>query len=113
MGRKVKVQDPQGEAWHAEARGRWDRAVQEMPEEPLAVYEAVPLPDWNASRPVHVSRDLLGRFLQDRDTGTVHDCYAATHECRLDGIRNGTFFHFWAEVQALAADDLPCPLCIP
>lgn len=74
-------------------------------------YQAPALPVWSAKAPAHVTRQLLGRFLQDRDTGVVHDVYAAKPECLVDAIPNGTFFHFWSEVvtDASVADDLPCP----
>jgi len=108
-----RVEDPEGESWHAEARRRWSAAEAVRPEEPISAYDPLPLPDFNAARPSHVSRDLLGRFLQDRDTGIVHDCHSATPECGIDGIRNGTFFHFWSEVLADPQEDTPCSLCIP
>ena len=59
--------------------------------------------------------EVYGRFLQDRDTGVVHDVYQARLECAVDAIRNGTFFHFWSEVVADTSivDDLPCHLCLP
>jgi hypothetical protein len=84
------------------------------PETPFVAYTAPALPDWSAQAPAHVKRELLGRFLQDRDTRVVHDVYQATPECAIDAIRNGTFFHFWSEVVADASivDDLPCPLCL-
>lgn len=111
--RGKKVEDPEGESWHAESRRRWREAEALRPEEPFTVYERVPLPDFNAGRPSHVSRDLLGRFLQDRDTGIVHDCHNATEDCGIDFIRNGTFFHFWSEVLEDPQEDHPCSLCIP
>jgi hypothetical protein len=72
------------------------------------------LPDWSAQAPAHVTRELLGRFLEDRDTRVVHDVYQATPECAVDAIRNGTFFHFWSDVVADSsmADDRPCPHCM-
>ena len=44
----------------------------------------------------------------------VHDVCAAKPECRVDVIRNGTFFDFWSEVVADTGvtDDLPCPHCM-
>lgn len=113
---KVKIQDPDGEAWHREASSRWGAAddlgaVLGVPA--FEVYDPVPLPDFGAQRSSYVSRDLLGRFIQDRDTGIVHDCYAAVEACGVDGIRNGTFYHFWSEVGKDPATDLPCSLCIP
>jgi hypothetical protein len=80
----------------------------------LLAYRAPRLPAWSALAPAHVTRELLGRFLQDRDTRIVHDVYAAKPECLVDSIRNGTFFHFWSEVVAdtSVADDLPCSHCM-
>ena len=77
-------------------------------------YTAPALPDWSEKAPAHVTRELLGRFLEDRTTRIVHDVYRATPECAVDAIRNGTFFHFWSEVVAdtSVADDLPCPRCM-
>lgn len=111
---KRVVDDPDGEAWHGEARQRWAEAELADPEGPSSAFQAPALPDWSAKAPAHVTRELLGRFLQDRDTGIVHDIYEATPECAVDAIRNGTFFHFWSEVVADAGvtDDLPCPHCM-
>ena len=111
---EAKVQDPDGEAWHREARQRWAEAELADPETPLSAYLAPALPAWSVRAPAHITRELLGRFLQDRDTRVVHDVYAAKPECAVDAIRNGTFFHFWSEVIAdtSVADDLPCPRCI-
>lgn len=75
--------------------------------------EAPPLPDFGARRPAHVKRELLGRYLFDRDTGTVHDCYAAVGACAIDEIANGTFVHFGGELDAaLPADAVQCPACM-
>ncbi len=111
----AQVDDPDGEAWHGEARRRWQAAGVADPETPFIAYQAPTLPAWSAKAPAHVTRELLGRFLQDRDTQVVHDVYQATPECAVDGIRNGTFFHFWSEVLAdiSIADDRPCPDCMP
>ena len=112
--RAAKVDDPDGEAWHGEARQRWTEAEVADPVTPFTAYQAPALPVWSAQAPAHVKRELLGRFLQDRDTRVVHDVYRATPECAVDAIRNGTFFHFWSEVVAdnSVADDLPCPYCM-
>ena len=110
----AKIQDPDGEAWHREAQKRWAEAERADPETPLLAYRAPALPAWREKAPAHVTRELFGRFLQDRDSRTVHDVYRATPECGIDAIRNGTFFHFWSEVVAdnSVADDLPCPRCM-
>ena len=78
-------------------------------EDPDDVYHAPPLPKWTA--PKHVKRELLGRFLEDRDAHLIHDAQAATEACNLDGIRNGTWYHFWSEVPDDAGE--PHPACIP
>jgi len=108
------VDDPDGEEWHREAQARWSAANAADPETPFMAYQAPALPDWSGKTPAHVTRELLGRFLQDRDTRVVHDVYQATPECAVDAIRNGTFFHFWSEVVAdtCIVDDLLCPLCL-
>jgi hypothetical protein len=98
----------------ADARQRWAEAELADPETPFMAYQAPPLPAWSAKAPAHVTRELLGRLLQDRDTRIVHDVYQATPECAVDAIRNGTFFHFWSEVLAdhSVADDRPCAHCM-
>jgi hypothetical protein len=111
---EAKVHDPDGEVWHHEAQHRWAEAEVADPATPFTAYEAPALPVWSERAPAHVTRELLGRFLQDRDSRVVHDVYQATPECAVDAIRNGTFFHFWSEVAAdtSVADDLPCPHCL-
>lgn len=109
------VDDPEGQEWHREARARWSAAEAADPETPFMAYQAPVLPVWSEKAPAHVTRELLGRFLEDRSTRVVHDVYQATPECAIDAIRNGTFFHFWSEVVADASipGNLPCPLCLP
>jgi hypothetical protein len=110
----AKVHDPDGDAWHGEARQRWAEAELADPETPMLPYRGPALPAWREKAPAHVTRELLGRFLQDRDTRIVHDVYAAKPDCHIDAIRNGTFFHFWSEVVAdvSVVNDLPCPRCM-
>ncbi len=110
----LEVDDQGGEDWHRESRLRWSAAEEADPETPILAYDAPAFPDWSTQAPAHVTREVFGRFLQDRDTRTVHDVYRATPECAVDAVRNGTFFHFWSEVVAetSVADDLPCPHCI-
>ena len=56
-----------------------------------------------------MTRELLGRYLHDRDTGLVHDMAHALESCGIDGIRNGTFVHFAPELEgALPADVVDC-----
>ena len=109
---KVKVQDPDGQDWHREASRRWADAedlAAVLGGDALEMFTPVPLPDFNAKRPVTVHRDLLGRFLLDRATNVLHDAHAAAG-CDLDGVANATFFHFWTEVPG---DADPCEVCIP
>ena len=108
------IDDPDGQEWHRKAGARWSAAERADPETPFMAYQAPAFPVWSEQAPAHVTRELLGRFLRDRDTRIVHDVYRATPECAVDAIRNGTFFHFWSEVVADAsvADDLLCPLCM-
>lgn len=98
--------DPDGEAWHAEARGRWRRAEELVPEEPITAYDAPALPAWSA--PTHVRRELFGRYLVDRDTRTVHDVQHALEECGVDAIRNASFYHFESELPADELVDCAC-----
>lgn len=108
------VDDPEGQAWHREARARWSAAEAADRETPFMAYTAPALPVWSEKAPAHVTRELLGRFLEDRSTRVVHDVYRVTPECAVDAIQNGTFFHFWSEVLAdhSVADDRPCARCI-
>jgi hypothetical protein len=113
----IELDDERGHDWHRRATAAWEKALDAAggdSREALASAEMPPLPDFGADAPAHVQREILGRFLQDRDSRTVHDVYRATPECGVDAIRNGTFFHFWSEVLADTgvADDLPCPRCI-
>jgi hypothetical protein len=103
---KRRREDPAGQAWHAEARGRWKRAEELAPEAPFEVYDAPALPAWSA--PPHVGRDLFGRYLLDRDSGVVHDVQHALESCAIDAIRNGTFYHFESELPADELVDCAC-----
>jgi hypothetical protein len=80
----------------------------------ITACQAPELPAWSEQVPAHVTRELLGRFLQDRDAWVVHDVHRATPRCAVDAIHNGTFFHFWSEVVAdiTVAEDLPCLHCM-
>jgi hypothetical protein len=111
---KVKVQDPDGEAWHAEASSRWAAAARQAGSEgpeALEVYDPPAFPDFTAQKASTVGREVFGRFVQDRETGMVHDVTVATEACGVDGIANATFFHFWTEVLEDATADVPCPRC--
>ena len=106
--RQRRREDPAGTAWHAEAGKRWRRAEELAPDEPQRVFDAPALPAWSA--PAHVKRELLGRYLVDRDTSVVHDVSAALETCQVDGIRNGTFYHF--ETELPAGDELVDCACM-
>jgi hypothetical protein len=101
-GRPARRPDPAGDEWHAKAGGRWAQALALAPGDPFADYEAPPLPSWQA--PEHVKREVLGRYLEDRDTGQVHDVEHATPACAIDAIANGTFYHFESELPDTVAD---------
>jgi hypothetical protein len=104
---RAAIKDPAGEAWHAEAGKRWAQALKDKPDAPLDAYDPHPLPTW--APPAHVTREVLGRFLHDRDTGMVHDVEHALESCYLDNIQNGTFIHFASELDgALPADAVDC-----
>ena len=104
--------DPDGAAWQAEASGRWQRATNRGRRTggdfaAAEFYEAPPLPAFAA--PAHVTRELLGRYLHDRDANVVHDTAHALEACGLDGIANATFVHFAHELDAaLPADVVDC-----
>lgn len=103
------VDDPDGTRWQRAADAEWARANKPRARKP---YAAPTLPDFRVKAADHVTRDVLGRFLQDRDTGLVHDVYAATAECDVDAITSGTWYHFWHEVVADPANDVRCPHCL-
>lgn len=113
----IAVDDPVGIEWHRNARDRWN-GYMDAAEGDGTVAEAAwarnpePLPDFAALRPAHITRDVFGRFVQDRTTGIVHDITKATEDCDVDGIVNATFYHFWTEVVEAVGDDIPCPRCV-
>lgn len=108
---RTPVDDPHGERWHRDAAAEWARASKPRARKP---YQAPDLPDFGGQVDTSlVTREVLGRFIQDRDTGVVHDAYAATTECGIDVIRNGTWWHFWSEVAADPLRDVRCPHCLP
>ena len=99
--RGTRRPDPEGEAWQAEAARRWDRAEQEATftgDVPVRYYDPVPLPVFVGAS--HVTRQLFGRYLHDRDRNVVHDVTFARESCGIDAIRNGTFIHFASELDA-------------
>lgn len=115
---KAKVQDPEGVDWHRNASERWNRYMERAGGDGEAAnaawaLEPEPLPDWKAKAPAIVTREVLGRFLENRDTGVVHDVYNATPGCLLDEVRNATFWHFWSEVKEGIPEGEPCGNCIP
>lgn len=103
---RAAVGDPDGEAWHAEAKARWNTAGGE-----ISRYSAPALPAWSGSP--HITREIYGRFLHDRDTNVIHDVSRATEICGIDAIANGTFIHFASELAAaVPADARDCTDCI-
>jgi hypothetical protein len=95
--------DQEGDEWLEMARAAIAESTEEAEElgvHPLKVYndKEITLPDFNKDRSPHVKRELFGRYLEDRDTDTVHDCYMAMKECNVDAIVNATFYHFGPEV---------------
>jgi len=120
MATKVKdatVTDPAGIEWAARASSRWTGYVDAAEGDMRAAVRAwaehpEPLPDFAALRSAHVTRDVFGRFVLDRDTGTLHDIANATAACNIDSVHNGTYFHFWHEAQEHAGDDNPCAECM-
>lgn len=105
--REREVSDPDGEAWHRKAQAELERASNPRARKE---YQPVPLPDFAASKAAVVSREVLGRFLEDRDAGIVHDVTSAVESCGIDAIRSGTFYHFASEVPEEIES---CPACLP
>lgn len=102
---KQRHPDPHGERWHEEASARWAAASEGGgdPEDVLARYARGPaLPSWSSAVPL--KREVLGRYLEDRDTGVLHDVEHATDACDLDGISHGTWYHFLIDVERHAGD---------
>jgi hypothetical protein len=98
---KTKHSDPFEGPWFAAAAKAWEAA-----EGDITRYSGPPLPAWE--RPAHVKREILGHYLEDRDAKVVHSVRHATAACDLDGIKNGTFYHFLREVPP----GIPrCPEC--
>lgn len=95
----------------AEAR-RTSRAGARVTVKLPKLHEAPPLPDFGAHRPGHARRELLGRYLHDRDANVVHDCYRAVETCVIDEIRNGTFIHFGGELDGALPDDATACDCM-
>lgn len=114
---ELELEDADGVEWISTASSRYDVAVAIAIEAggnstPLDFYDPPPLPDFAARAPAHVTREILGRFVQQRSTGIVHDVYAAKPECGVDTITDATFYHFWSEVVAAAGEDVPCRFCL-
>ena len=72
-------------------------------EKALGSYRSPDFPKWTGSS--HVKRELLGRYIEDRSTGLVHDVEHATEFCGIDGIVNATFYHFELELPDHLTDD--------
>jgi hypothetical protein len=113
--KKKRPVDPAGAEWQEQAGAAWAeaelRATAAGEDSPLRRFkepvvegrerkpwQEPPLPNFNADKIVHVTRELYGRYIEDRATGMVHDCYMAHPGCKVDGIKNGTFYHFGHEV---------------
>lgn len=93
--------DPHEGPWRAAAAAAWEAAGGDATQ-----FTAPPLPAWE--RPAHVTREVLGHYLEDRDATVVHSVRHATPACDLDGIRNGTFYHFLREVPPTLTRCLHC-----
>jgi hypothetical protein len=94
------------------------RAGRKPPKAPAAgavTYEPWPpaLPDFGATTPAIIGRQVLGRFIHDRDHNVLHDCQAAQPACAIDDVTNGTFVHFVNElVVEVPGDARPCAHCL-
>lgn len=107
----VEVEDPDGVDWQDRADAAWAFALDQatlLGGEAIEFYRGPDLPRWKPTRAVR--REVLGRFLEDRALGVVHDVSAAEIECRVDDIRGATFYHFAKEVPGHLR---PCPRCVP
>lgn len=117
----LRIEDPEGEAFQAKLDAAWQRYGSD-----LRAYRrhAPSLPAWHAAP--CVTRELMGTYLLDRDSGTLHDVRHAIPECGIDGIANATWMHFAAELdRSIRADTdrlreggrtlppvTPCPHCL-
>ena len=103
---KRRHKDPAAAEWRRGDKAAWDKAVELSPEAPMDAYNPHPLPAFKATK--HVKRELYGRYIEDRDTGLVHDTEHAVEACDIDGIKNGTFYHFEDEVPDGLTDHATC-----
>lgn len=129
--RGLVIEDPVGEAFQATIDAAWRRAERKAAGrsggrgEPARYYQPPALPTWTA--PPFVTRQLLGRFVLDTDTGLLHDVQHATEACGIDGLANTTWIHFAHELEraiygtaerfaangARAPGVVPCGRCMP
>ena len=103
--------DELGKTWQTEA----DRLFSEEYGGDVARWSERPhpLPDFAALRPAHVTREVFGAFLLDRDLEVLHSVADSAPECELDAIANATFVHFGHEVADVAPEATPCSRCFP
>lgn len=95
---RIAIDDPRGRDWQEKANRSWSEALAAAPDDPESAYQRVPLPDFAELRPAHVTREVFGAFVVDRDRDVVHRIETARQECRIDAIANATFVHFGHEV---------------
>ena len=103
------VDDPDDQEWHREARARWSAAEAADPETPFLAYRAPALPAWSEKAPAHVTRELLGRFLQDRDTQDAARAIAPMRPAADARIFDSTGLDLERVVDTIAAEILGEP----
>ena len=118
------IRDEVGDQWQAKADAAWALALEQADGDTNAALSTYlrrrrdaddepetaqpPLPPFDEEKHPSVRREAFGRFLEDRDTGVVHDVYHPLKGCAVDRITKGTFYHFGHEVP----DDLVRHDCI-
>ena len=114
MAKKKPIKDEVGTDWQRRADAAFAAALERTDGDTtaaLAMYSrrrrdatddpetaAPPLPPFDEEKHPSVRREALGRFVEDRDAGLVHDVYKPIPGCRVDRITKATFYHFGHEV---------------
>lgn len=69
-----------------------------------------PLPQWES--PEHVTGLVLGQYLYDPITNTVHHVMGSRPECGIDTLNPRVFVHFWPEVMQHYPQAQVCQSCV-
>lgn len=67
------------------------------------------LPAWES--PHHVTGDVLGQYVYDPRTNTVHHVMGSHPDCGIDTLNPRVFVHFWTEVRQHYPQAQACDLC--